>query len=76
MQLDECACPHVIAGHEVFETRAWSDVCPVHGVGTGYFRSLKVLPFGYAHERDTSREEWLTFLASGDGVEADDGSGA
>jgi hypothetical protein len=62
----DCRCPPVNVGRETWwGTRAWSDSCPEHGVGTGYFRALPVLPFGYATERDTTREEWLAFLAGG-----------
>jgi hypothetical protein len=61
----ECTCPHVVVDHEVYPATAWSDRCPVHGVGTDYFRALKHLPFGFAEERDTTREEWLEFVAQG-----------
>jgi hypothetical protein len=62
-----CTCPHIRVGHEVWPTTAWSDQCGVHGVGTLYFRSLKKLPYGFAAERYTSREEWLEFLRSDPG---------
>lgn len=58
-----CTCPHVMLDRELFPSTAWSDSCPVHGVGTEYFRALKTLPYGFGEERDTSREEWLAFLS-------------
>lgn len=41
--------------------RSWSELCPTHGVGTEYFQTLKVMPFGFTAERHTTREEWLAF---------------
>jgi hypothetical protein len=69
---DECTCPHLLLDRVVLEQRAWSDECPVHGVGTDYFRSQATLPYGYAEERDTTREEWLAFLADPGWEERDD----
>lgn len=61
---DDCRCPPVNVGRERWwHQRAWSDACPLHGVGTGYFRGLENMPYGYAGERDTTRQEWLDFLA-------------
>lgn len=54
-----CTCGHVIVRLNTTNIRSWSDRCEEHGVGTEYFRNLKVLPFGYADERETTREEWL-----------------
>ena len=47
------------AGNYVSGSRAWDDMCPVHGVGTEWFRSLRTLPYGFGGERETTREEWL-----------------
>jgi len=69
--MDECTCPHIIVGHEVWPTTAWSDTCPRHGVGSEYFRTLAVMPFGFRDERNTTREEWLAFVAGG-GLSDDD----
>jgi hypothetical protein len=60
----ECECKPVYAGFENTGSVNWSDGCPEHGVGTDYFRNLPSLPFGYSRERNTSREEWMKFLAS------------
>lgn len=61
---DDCHCPPVNVGNERWwHQRAWSDICPEHGVGTDYFRKLGKMPFGFADERDTTREEWLAFKA-------------
>ncbi len=57
-----CTCGHIVIGLEVTALRSWSELCPEHGVGTQYFRELPVMPFGYADERHTTREEWLAFL--------------
>lgn len=57
-----CTCGHVIVRLNTTNIRSWSDRCEEHGVGTEYFRNLKVLPFGYADERETTREEWLRWL--------------
>lgn len=56
---EPCSCPFVKVGRLTTSTRAWNEFCVAHGVGSEYFRTLKELPFGYAHERETSREEWL-----------------
>jgi hypothetical protein len=48
-----------MVGMEKTSTRSWDPDCPEHGVGTGYFQSLPVLPFGYRNERETTREEWI-----------------
>jgi hypothetical protein len=58
----ECRCPHIRVGNEIWPQRSWDDACPLHGVGTEYFRSLPVMPYGYRDERTTTREEWLAFL--------------
>ncbi len=71
----ECRCPHLRLDDKVLEQRAWSDRCPRHGVGTENFRSRVLLPFGYATERDTTREEWLAFLANTGWEELDDEPG-
>jgi len=57
-----CTCGHVRIGMEQAGLRSWSDRCGEHGVGTPYFQALAVMPYGYANERDTTREEWLEFL--------------
>ena len=57
-----CTCGHVNVGLDTTNLRSWSDRCDEHGVGTEYFRNLPVMPFGYAEERGTTREEWLAFL--------------
>lgn len=56
-----CTCPHVMIGSTVYPATSWSDMCEAHGVGTDFFRALKVKPFGYADERETTREEWLAW---------------
>lgn len=60
----QCTCPHIRLGSEETDSRNWSDACPLHGVGTDFFRSLPTAPFGYASERETTREQWLEYLAS------------
>ena len=63
---DECRCPPVNVGFERFwGSRVWNDACPEHGVGTDYFRNLTDIPYGYAGERETSREDWLNRCAGG-----------
>lgn len=61
----ECTCPHVMLGSERTSSRAWSDRCPEHGVGTQYFQQLKSMPYGYADERYTTREDWMLFVDRG-----------
>jgi hypothetical protein len=48
-------------GFTVLPSTSWSGMCPAHGVGTEYFRDLKLKPFGYADEQDTTREKWLAW---------------
>jgi hypothetical protein len=59
-----CTCSHIMLGLERTNCLSWSERCEEHGVGTQYFRDLKTLPFGYADERETTREEWLKWLES------------
>lgn len=61
-----CICPHIRIGLEVSPSQNWDETCPVHGVGTTWFRELPQLPFGYERERHTSREAWLTFIRGTD----------
>jgi hypothetical protein len=70
-----CTCGHVWFGTYKTESRDWSDACPEHGVGTEYFQGMKQMPFGYAEERNTSREDWLRFLAAGRLSDAEDDDG-
>lgn len=69
MSSDDCRCGTVRAGNQEFG-KNWSDACPEHGVGTEFFRALPSMPYGYADERDTTREDWLEFLA-GNGEDLD-----
>ena len=59
-----CTCGHIMVGMERTDARNWSECCEEHGVGTPYFQALPVMPFGYAGERSTTREEWLEWLES------------
>jgi hypothetical protein len=65
MSEQTCTCPHIMLGSEVTEHRNWSERCAEHGVGTEYFQGLEHLPFGYAAERKTTREQWLRWLDEG-----------
>lgn len=55
----ECDCPHVNVGSIATKNRAWSDLCPVHGVGTTYFRELREHPYGFRGMRELSRAAYL-----------------
>lgn len=70
-ELVECTCPHLMLGFTALPSTSWSDMCPAHGVGTDFFRGLKVKPFGYADEQATTREEWLDWK----GRDAEDQAG-
>jgi hypothetical protein len=61
--MDSCECPGVRVGGRPTGTTNWSDRCPEHGVGTDWFKALKLKPFGYADEAGTTRKEWLEYLA-------------
>jgi hypothetical protein len=72
----DCTCPQVKAGSYVSSSRAWEASCPVHGVGTVYFRSLGTPPFGYRDCQDMTRDEYLGWLTDPDDEqEADDDEG-
>jgi hypothetical protein len=61
-----CTCHDVMLDSEVaIMGGAWNEDCDVHGVGTSWFRALKVKPFGYSGEAGTTREAWLKWKASG-----------
>jgi hypothetical protein len=57
-----CTCPHIMVDHVPYPPKSWSDTCPEHGVGSEYFQGLDNMPYGYASERHTTREEWLDLL--------------
>jgi hypothetical protein len=62
MRADGCTCPEVMLDRRATGNYAWHELCEVHGIGTEYFRTLEKLPYGYAQERNTTREEWLEVL--------------
>ncbi len=63
--MTDCACPRIIVGSQVTDTRTWSELCPVHGVGTAWFREHPV-PYGYADVADWTREQFLEWLEGND----------
>jgi hypothetical protein len=57
-----CKCDTFVnIGLDSYPTKLWNDECDIHGVGTEYFKSMKIKPFGYAGEKNTTRESWLQY---------------
>jgi len=57
-----CECDnHINVGLNKYPAKVWVDHCHIHGVGTKYFQDLKVKPYGYAYEANTTREAWLRY---------------
>lgn len=59
----ECECRKVMVGWHATASREWDPLCPLHGVGTEYFRAMRELPYGFQGERRTSRAAYLKFVA-------------